>query len=71
VQILGRLQLGITIGGEPFAHLFYHFVLPYSNWETGGICFSESFEALIAGLQAALCELGRVTLHIPLTPCFR
>ena len=52
-------ELGITIGGEPFAHLFYHFVLPYSNWETGGICFSESFEALIAGLQAALCELGR------------
>jgi hypothetical protein len=51
--------LGITIGDEPFAHLFYHFVLPYSNWETGGICFSESFEALIAGLQAALCELGR------------
>lgn len=52
-------ELGITIGGEPFGHLVYHFVLPYSNWETGGICFSESFEALIAGLQAALWELGR------------
>jgi hypothetical protein len=52
-------ELGITIGGEPFDHLFYHFVLPYSNWETGGICFSESFEALIAGLQAALWEFGR------------
>lgn len=52
-------ELGVTIGGEPFGHLFYHFVLPYSNWETGGICFSETFEALIAGLQAALRELGR------------
>src|SRR5204863_9338007 len=52
-------ELGITIGGEPFAHLFYHFMLPCSNWETGGICFSESFETLIAGLQGALWELGR------------
>jgi len=52
-------ELGITIGGEPFDHLYFHFVLPYSNWETGGICFSESFEALIAGLQSALWELGR------------
>ncbi len=52
-------ELGITIGGEPFGHLFYHFVLPYSNWETGGICFSETFEALIGGLQAALQELGK------------
>jgi hypothetical protein len=55
---LGRL--GITIGGERFDHLFYHFVLPYSNWETGQLCASESFEALIAGFQAAVWELGRV-----------
>ena len=52
-------ELGITIQGEPFAHLYFHFVLPYSNWETGGICFSESFEALMAGFQAAVWELGR------------
>jgi len=52
-------DLEVTIGGEPFKHLLYHFVLPYSNWETGGICFSETFEALIAGLQASLWELGR------------
>lgn len=57
-------SLGITLGGEPFAHLFYHFVLPYSNWETGMICGAESFEALIAGVQAAVWELGRVpALH--------
>ena len=53
-------SLGITLGGEPFAHLFYHFVLPYSNWETGLICGGESFETLVAGLQAAVWELGRV-----------
>ena len=52
--------LGVTIAGEPFEHLIYHFVLPYSNWETGTICFSESFESLSAGLQNALWELGGV-----------
>jgi transposase len=55
-------ELGVVIGGEPFDHLLYHFVLPYSNWETARICFSESFESLVAGLQGALWELGRVPL---------
>ena len=31
-------SLGITIGGELFDHLIYHFVLTCSNWETGNIC---------------------------------
>jgi len=53
-------SLGVTIAGEPFEHLFYHFVLPYSNWETGEICFSESFESLSAGLQSSLWDLGGV-----------
>ncbi len=53
-------ELGITICGELFGHLVYHFVLTYSNWETGSICFSESFESLSAGLQQALWELGGV-----------
>jgi hypothetical protein len=53
-------ELGIRIGGEPFAHLFYHFVLTYSNWETGTIALSESFESLSEGLQSALRELGGV-----------
>jgi hypothetical protein len=39
-------KLGITIDGAPFDHLIYHFVLTYSNWETGTVCFSESFESL-------------------------
>jgi transposase len=53
-------KLGVTIGGRRFDHLLYHFVLPYSNWETGTICFSESFESLSEGLQNALWELGGV-----------
>jgi hypothetical protein len=55
-------SLGVTIGGEPFPHLLYHFVLTYSNWETGNVCFSESFESLAEGLQRALWELGGVPM---------
>lgn len=53
-------ELEITIQGQRFAHLIYHFVLTYSNWETGTICFSESFESLSEGFQNALWELGGV-----------
>ncbi|RPJ00273.1 MAG: IS21 family transposase, partial [Deltaproteobacteria bacterium] len=53
-------SLGVTIERQPFEHLLYHFVLTYSNWETGTICFSESFESLSEGLQNALWELGGV-----------
>ena len=53
-------KLGVTINGVPFDHMIYHFVLTYSNWETGTICFSESFESLSQGLQNALWELGGV-----------
>jgi hypothetical protein len=53
-------KLGITIGSILFDHLIYHFVLTYSNWETGTICFSESFESLSDGLQQALWKLGGV-----------
>lgn len=53
-------KLGITIGGQLFKHLIYHFVLTYSNWETGTICFSESYESLSEGFQNALWELGGV-----------
>jgi hypothetical protein len=51
-------DLGVTINGIPFAHMIYHFVLTYSNWETGTICFSESLESLSEGMQNALWELG-------------
>lgn len=53
-------ELNITIRGEKFDHLVYHFILTYSNWQTGTICRSESFEALSEGFQRALWELGGI-----------
>ncbi len=53
-------ELGITIAGQPFDHMIYHFVLTYSNWEHGTVCFSESYESLSQGLQDALWALGGV-----------
>ena len=56
-------ELGVTINGESFPHLIYHFVLSYSNWETGSICYSETFESLSEGLQNALWELGGIPVE--------
>ena len=53
-------ELHITISGQHFKHKLYHFVLTYSNWETGTVCFSESLESLSEGFQNALWELGGV-----------
>jgi len=57
-------KLNITIARQPFELIFYHFVLCYSNWQAGRICFSESFESLSLGIQDALWKLGGVpSLH--------
>ena len=53
-------SLSVTIGGQPFDHLVYHWVLTYSNWESVTICFSESFESLSEGFQNAVWQLGGV-----------
>lgn len=55
-------DVGVTIGGQSYPHLLYHFVLTYSNWEDATVCYSESFESLSDGLQNALWELGAVPL---------
>jgi transposase len=54
----GRLR--VTISGQIFDHLLYHFVLTYSNWEFTQVCFSESLESLGEGLQSALWTAGGV-----------
>lgn len=53
-------ELAITIGGQPFPHLFMHSVLPYSNWEWGRVVQSESLAALRLGVQSTLFHLGHV-----------
>ena len=51
-------KLGVTIAGQPFTHMVYHFVLTYSNWEHATLCFSESFASLSEGFQSAAWALG-------------
>jgi len=53
-------DLGVTLAGEPFGHMVYHFVLTYSNVEAASICFGETFEALAEGLEKALWQIGGV-----------
>src|SRR5438874_11855406 len=53
-------DLGVTIAGEPFPHMVYHFVLTYSNVEAASVCFSETFEALAEGIEKALWQMGGV-----------
>jgi hypothetical protein len=53
-------ELGVTIAGQVFEHLLFQFVLSFSKWRWIGIAFTETFEALVRGLQGALWELGGV-----------
>lgn len=53
-------ELAITIVGQGFRHMVCHPVLPYSNWEWGTVCLSESMAALRRGVQDAVFQLGRV-----------
>ena len=61
-------NLGVMIEGVPFDHMIYHFVLTYSNRETGTLCFSESFGSLSEGIQNALWQLGGVPQATPNRP---
>ena len=58
-------DLEVTIAGEPFPHLVYHFVLTYSNVEVASICFSETFEALAEGVEKAVWQIGGVPEQHP------
>ena len=59
-------ELGVTIASEPFPHLLFEFVLIASTWIWSCVAMSESFEALIDGLQRALWELGGVPRQLVL-----
>jgi hypothetical protein len=52
-------QVAITLAGQPFPHLLYHFRLAHSGWSyVQVIQGGESFLALAQGLQNALWRLG-------------
>lgn len=51
-------ELNVTIDDKPFPHMLFHFILPYSRWETFSIAHSESFDSLSEGYAAAVKELG-------------
>jgi len=51
-------ELEVTIRGELLDHLLFEFVLSHSGWTWACLAYSETFEALSAGLQGALWALG-------------
>ena len=51
-------ELNITIKGQSYKHLIFHFMLPYSKWEDIMFCESESFESLSKGYAQAVNKLG-------------
>jgi transposase len=53
-------ELNVTIGGQVFVHLIFEFVLTYSGWRSLTLAFSETFEAMLHGIQTALYKLGAV-----------
>ncbi len=53
-------ELGVTIMGVLFVHLFFEIVLAYSGWRFVQLAFGETFEALVKGLQDGLWALGGV-----------
>ena len=53
-------DLGVTIRSVPFPHLLFEWVLSYSKWTYVGLALSETFEALVSGLQGAVWMLGAV-----------
>jgi hypothetical protein len=54
-------KLNITIRGEPFPHLLYHYRLSFSGWEYAQVVLGgESYTALAEGLQNAFWLSGGV-----------
>jgi len=54
-------SLAVTLDGQPFDHLLYHFWMGYSGWQAVRVVQGgESFTALTEGLQEALWQLGGV-----------
>lgn len=57
-------ELGITILGKNYPHLIFEFVLSSSKHTRTSIAYSETFEALSAGLQSAFWDIGGVPSEV-------
>lgn len=57
-------ELGVTLAGVLFVHMFFELVLAYSGWRFVEMAFGETFEALVKGLQGGLWALGGVPHRI-------
>jgi len=54
-------KLGVTVRGEPFSHLLYHYRLSFSGWEYAQVILGgESYLALAEGVQNAFWSSGGV-----------
>jgi hypothetical protein len=58
VDFTDASDLAVTIAGEPFEHLWFECVLSFSGWTYTERAASESFEALVSGVQGAFWMLG-------------
>lgn len=58
-------RVAITLRGEPFPQLVFHYRLAWSSWAYSQLIHSgESFMALSEGLQNALAACGGVPLEL-------
>ncbi|MBX9692241.1 MAG: IS21 family transposase [Cyanobacteria bacterium] len=53
-------ELNVLIAGQPFPHMVFHFMLPYSRWEYVELANAESYETLTGGYTRAVESLGAV-----------
>jgi hypothetical protein len=58
VDFTHATELGVTIRGVLLEHLLFEFVLSFSGWTWLCLAFSETYEALVFGIQGALAALG-------------
>ncbi|MCA9794457.1 MAG: IS21 family transposase [Candidatus Eremiobacteraeota bacterium] len=64
VDFTHATELGVTISGQLFEHLFFVLVLCYSGFRYVELAFGETFEALASGIQNGFWTMGGVTQKV-------
>jgi len=60
VDFTHATRLGVTIQGQLLRHLLFLLRLSFSKWTWVNLAFGETYEALVAGVQGAVWDLGGV-----------